>query len=293
MKVDPGTYGALMLGALFASSLSGVFSVQCIIYFKYYPRDQKALKGFVLFVWILELVHTGLVWTAMWDYFVAMFGQADYVDCIPSSIALSVVLTATLTLLTHCLFAHRIYHLSSRNPFLTLPVLILALGRLALASASGGEMIRLRSYTAFRRQFQWLFSMGLSLSCAVDVLITLSLFFLLRKSRRQSITLHSIIDTLILYAFEIGSLTSAATVASLLCWVILDNSLIFLGLHFIIGKLYANSLLATLNARNELRRVRSTALDLMHLNLPHITTDTIQGYSLESGDLNLKIHTPE
>jgi len=99
--------------------------------------------------------------------------------------------------------------------------------------------------------------------------------------------LHSIIDTLILYAFEIGILTSAATVASLLCWVTLNNSLIFLGLHFVIGKLYANSLLATLNSRNELRRVHEMALDMMHLNIPHISTNNIQVYNLES---HLKTH---
>ncbi|KDR85944.1 hypothetical protein GALMADRAFT_235123 [Galerina marginata CBS 339.88] len=275
MRVDPGTYGAILLGALFSASLSGVFSVQCIIYFKNYPTDRKDLKAFVLFVWCLELIHTGLVWASIWDSFIANFGNIGHVEYIPSTIALSVVLTAALTFLTHCLFAYRIYHLSQRNAYLTILVLILALGRLASASASGGLMIRLRSYPAFRHHFLWLFSMGLGLSCAVDILITLSLFYLLRQKRRQSIMLHSIIDSLILYAFEIGSLTSAATVASMLCWVILDNSLIFLGLHFVVGKLYANSLLATLNARNKLRQVHSTALDLMHLNLPHITNTTI------------------
>jgi len=160
MTVDPGTYGAILLGALFSASLSGVFSVQCIIFFKYYPRDPKALKGFVLFVWSMELIHTGLVWAAMWDSFIANFGNWGFVEYIPSSIALSVVLTAALTFLTHCLFAHRIYHLSGRSLYLTLPVLILALCRLAFASASGGEMIHLHSYPAFRKHFRWLFFVG-------------------------------------------------------------------------------------------------------------------------------------
>ncbi len=66
MQVDAGTYGALLLGALFASGyvvgayivfyahkniplyrLSGVFGVQCLLYFKCYPKDKKALKALV------------------------------------------------------------------------------------------------------------------------------------------------------------------------------------------------------------------------------------------------------
>ncbi|KAF9562276.1 hypothetical protein CPC08DRAFT_761570 [Agrocybe pediades] len=331
MKVDPGTYGAILLGALIASSLSGIFCVQCIIYFKNYPRDNKYLKGFVsslfflllLFVAFvmpdhfadtylsflgfrsylyggdisssllgfvadvgcgrraLELLHTGLVWVSMWDSFIDHFGAVHYVDHIPPSVALTVVLTAALTFLTHGLFAHRMYHLSERRKVLPAIVMLLALFRLAAASVSGGEMIHLQSYTRFRQQFRWLFSLGLSLSSAVDILITLAMFYLLRKRRKHSIALHSMIDILILYTFEIGSLTSAATVASLLCWSTLDN-LIFLGLHFVIGKLYANSLLATLNSRNELRRAHSNAIDLMQFNIPHIASDNFQALPEDS-----------
>ncbi|KAF8971862.1 hypothetical protein BDZ97DRAFT_1149934 [Flammula alnicola] len=279
MWVDPGTYGALLLGALVASGLSGVFGVQCLIYFKCYPKDKKGLKGLVLFAWSLELIHTGLVWASIWSYFIKHFGEPHYIDHIQSTIALSVVLTlsqATLTFLAHCLFAHRIYHLSEQNLYLTLPVIVLAFGRLAAASVSGGEMIYLESYALFRKHFLWLFSLGLGLSSAVDILVTLSLFLLLRKSRRESIRLHPLIDALILYTFEIGSLTSIATVISLLCWTVLNNSLVFLGLHFVIGKLYANSLLATLNSRRELRRARSTAFDFVHFNIPPATVSTIQ-----------------
>jgi len=47
----------------------------------------------------------------------------------------------------------------------------------------------------------------------------------------------------------------------MLCWTIIPNNLIFMGLHFVIGKLYANSLLVTLNTREitreKIRRARS------------------------------------
>ncbi|KAF8902212.1 hypothetical protein CPB84DRAFT_1678981 [Gymnopilus junonius] len=233
----PGTYGAILLGALVSAFLSGTFAVQCTIYFKFYPRDGKSMKGLVSCFKTLELVHTGLIWASMWSYFVANFGRVN-----TSSSFLP--FKAVLTFLTHWLV-----WMSERNLYLTVPV---PLGGRCMLSAMDCSFfahkirrIHLGSYPSFRKHFRWLFSMGLGLSSALDILITFSMFFLLRNTRRQSIMLHSIIDSLILYAFEIGTLTSAATVASMLCWVLIDNSLIFLGLHFVVGKLYANSLLAT------------------------------------------------
>ncbi|KAF9478889.1 hypothetical protein BDN70DRAFT_719999 [Pholiota conissans] len=272
MSPYSGTYGALLLGALFASGFSGIVAIQSLLYFKLYPKDKKSLQALVLVVWLFDVTHTTLVWAAMWDYMVENLGEDSYEDHIPGTIAFSVVLTAALTFLTHCFFAHRIYRLSRGNWYLTVPVLILALGRLASASVSGGEMIKLKSYEMFRAQFRWLFSMGLALSSGADVLITVLLFVLLRQTKAGSLTLGHIIDACILYTFETGSLTSVATVVSMICWITLDNSLIFLGLHFIIGKLYANSLLASLNTRKHLRRSRATvtAVDLM--NMPHLST---------------------
>jgi len=140
MDVLPGTYGALLLGSLFASGFSGIVTAQCIVYFKLFPQDRDFLKGLVLVVWVLDTIHTSLVWSAMWDYMVTNFGNPQYADYIPQSIALSVVLTAALTFLSHCFFAHRIYRYSQGNWFLTAPIIVLALGRLASASVSGGEM---------------------------------------------------------------------------------------------------------------------------------------------------------
>ncbi|KAG1817830.1 hypothetical protein EV424DRAFT_1347822 [Suillus variegatus] len=46
---------------------------------------------------------------------------------------------------------------------------------------------------------------------------------------------------------------STATIATLICWKVMPQNLIFLGIHFIVAKLHANSLLATLNARKQIR----------------------------------------
>ncbi|KAG6919898.1 hypothetical protein DXG01_015606 [Tephrocybe rancida] len=124
------------------------------------------------------------------------------------------------------------------------------------AAATSAEMIRLGTFSSYKAEFRWLFSLGLALSSVVDILVTMSLFILLRKSRTKSMSLDHIIDALILYAFEVGCLTCTGTIVALICWLTMDDNLIFMGLYFVIGKLFANSLLAALNSRHGLSHQR-------------------------------------
>jgi len=148
---------------------------------------------------------------------------------------------------------------SKRNWFITGAILFFAVGRLAAASVTTAEMVRLKTFTDFRHHYKWVFTLGLALSSAVDVLITGSLFYYLKQSKRESATrgLDQVIDSLIRYTFENGSLTAFATILSMICWITMPTNFIFMGLHFFISKLYANSLLVTLNTRKTLGRGRS------------------------------------
>ncbi|KAF5366606.1 hypothetical protein D9758_008942 [Tetrapyrgos nigripes] len=249
----PRTYGALLIGALFASILSGAVAVQSLIYQKMYPRDPRSIKLLVFLIWSLDTFHTGLIWGSLWKHFITDYGFSAEIDHIPWTLALSIVFTAVLTFSVHCFFANRIYMLSKRSWILTIPIVLLAVLRLISAAGTTVEMMILQSFSNFRHEVRWLFTLGLALSSGVDILITVSLFYLLQSSRTEGGRFNGVIDSLILYTFETGSITSAATVVSMICWIVAPTNLIFMGLHFVISKLYANSLLVTLNTRKNLR----------------------------------------
>jgi len=253
----PKTFGALLIGGLFSALLSGFVIVQVIVYFKLYPSDLTRLKVLVLAVWFLDTCHSICIWLSLWSYFIDHFGNAPQINVIHWSLALSVLFPALLTLLVHMFFAHRIFMLSKRNYFLTAPIVILAILRLASACTTTSFMLHLHTFSRFKQDVRFIFTTGLALSTTIDVIITASLFVLLQTSRTGAATLDAVIDALIRYTFETSSLTCAGTIASMLCWCIIPNNLIFFGLHFGIGKLYANSLLVTLNTRETVRRARS------------------------------------
>ncbi|KAF7777669.1 hypothetical protein Agabi119p4_3741 [Agaricus bisporus var. burnettii] len=251
-----GTYGALFLGGFFASILSGLVALQVLVYFKLYNNDPRHLKTLVLTIWIIDMFHTGLVIAGLWDYLIKNFGHADRIGIIPWTLSGTVAVTGILTCIVHFFYSHRIFRLSRQNYFIAVPICILAVCRLVSASATTAEMVLTGSFLEFRSKFYWLFTLGLGLSSVVDIIITSSLFLLLRTNRTANFNVNAVVDLLILYAFETGSLTAAGTVLSMICWLTMSNNLIFMGLHFVIAKLYANSLLVALNTRREIRRVR-------------------------------------
>jgi len=253
----PKTFGALLIGGLFASLLSGFVIIQVVVYFKLYPADGPRLKVLVLTIWFLDTCHTICIWLSLWSYFIDNYGNLPGINIIPWSLALSVQFPAILTFIVHTFFAQRIFMLSKRNYILTVPIVVLAILRVVSGSVTTAFMLHLHTFSRFRHDVRFIFTTGLALSTAVDVIITASLFILLQTSRTGGATLDAVIDALIRYTFETASLTCAGTIASMLCWTITPNNLIFMGLHFVIGKLYANSLLVTLNTREAIRRAHS------------------------------------
>ncbi|KAG2052736.1 hypothetical protein BDR06DRAFT_957441 [Suillus hirtellus] len=253
----PATYGALLIGGFLASALSGIVTVQSFVYFKLYPTDLPWRKAIVAVIWALDSVHTALVCASIWIYLIQNFGDTSKINDIPNTVAMTIALTAILTFIVHCFFAHRIHKLSHCDWRITAPLLIFAFLRLCSASVTTAEMIHLKTFTEFKREIRWVFTLGLALSSLVDVLIAVFLCHSLRANRKASSSMDYVINSVILYTLENNSLTSAATVVSMICWLVMPTNLIFMGLHFVISKLYANSLLATLNARKQLRQERA------------------------------------
>ncbi|KAJ3993604.1 hypothetical protein F5050DRAFT_681589 [Lentinula boryana] len=272
------SYTSLLMGGLVAFSLTGTVSVQCVVYFRLYPQESERLKGLVACVWLLDLIHSAFIGASLYQYFIAWFGEESQIDVIPWSVAFTVVITAFQTFIAHCFFANKIYRSSQQNVYLTAPVVFLALLRLIAAATSTGEMISVKHYSVFTRPYPgWIFTTGLTLSSVVDVLIAACLCYLLHKLKTQigsaSTVMIKVVDTLTLYTLENGFLTGVATTASLICWLAMPHNLSFLGLHFVIEKLYANSILASLNTRKELRDMRPRISPWADRSLPVLSAD--------------------
>ncbi|KJA22397.1 hypothetical protein HYPSUDRAFT_656476 [Hypholoma sublateritium FD-334 SS-4] len=114
----------------------------------------------------------------------------------------------------------------------------------------------------------------------VDSLIAVSLCILLVRNRTGFKQTDSVVSRLMLFTINTGLLTSIAAVACFVTYAIWPQRFIFMGIYFALSKLYANSLLASLNARNVLRGqswedsgvLKSEAMtDIFQVSLAHRT----------------------
>ncbi|KAF7317661.1 Glycoside hydrolase [Mycena kentingensis (nom. inval.)] len=253
-------YGPVLIGGCVAFMLSGVVAVQCIIFFKLYPNESRVKTGLVSTVWLLDVAQTAFIIAAFVDYFITHFGDSKELHFIPWPIALTVLVTALQTCLVHYFYAAKIFCSSGRNWFITGPITFFATLRLLAATAATGEMLRIGRWEGFSRGLpHFLFTAGLTLSAGTDAIITLCLCYYLRQIRKMSTSsvMNGVLDTLTLWTLENGFITFLTTVGILAFWLFMPSSSISLALHFVIGKLYPNSLLVLLNTRKSLREMHS------------------------------------
>ncbi|CDO73017.1 hypothetical protein BN946_scf185007.g71 [Trametes cinnabarina] len=291
--------GAILFGGMVCTGLSGIVGMQTVLYFRMFTRDLTSTK-----VKVAVVFH---------------FGEDDVTDHVFWTIGyqVSIALTAVITVCVHLFFSMRLFKLSKGNYWITVPIVgnnlaILAIARVGTcgsilrslytsqssvfspsvaAFVTAIELIRLGSFFEFGLRFRWVFTLGLVLSAVVDGLITAGLCFYLRRHRGGTGRFDHILNTVTLYTVENGLLTSVTTIISLIFWLVKSDELIYLGLHFAISKLYANSFLASMNARKTLMAQSQSQSTSGH-RLPVIfPTQRGLGDRSNAGQLDLGIGT--
>jgi hypothetical protein len=144
-------------------------------------------------------------------------------------------------------------HLSNFNWFIIGPTVVLAIARVVSAIVTSVFLIQLKTFPAFTAKYSYMFTLGLAISSVVDVVITFGMCFYLQESRRGFGTMDEVIDSIIVYTINNGTLTCLSTIVSMIFWLTMRKNLVFMALHFVIAKMYANSLFATLNMRRKFR----------------------------------------
>ncbi|KAJ7842246.1 hypothetical protein B0H14DRAFT_3139988 [Mycena olivaceomarginata] len=239
-SVIPQTLGAILIGGLFATFLGGIVSLQTILYYRTYKQDPFSVKFLILAVWVLDNLHTGFIWGGLWYCLVQNYGAHDKVDSIPWYSDRNGARDIPCSLVPTSSGQTRLRGSSFLFQFLCAPHILAQQEELVYDNTrspphSPSSRLRYRSFAIFRLKARWIFTLGLSVSSAVDILITGFLVFLFRRNRTGTGRIDHVLDKLILYGLETGSLTCLGTIITMLLWIIKPN-LIFLGLHVVIAK---------------------------------------------------------
>ncbi|KAJ3723379.1 hypothetical protein C8R42DRAFT_666072 [Lentinula raphanica] len=142
--------------------------------------------------------------------------------------------------------------MSNQNKPLTLLIVLFVLGEFACSVAFTISSLKLVTWEDLTQLKSLSMTVNV-LGAVADVLIAAGLFYFLHRSRTGFKKSDTMISKLIMFTVSTGLLTSICAVASLLSILIWGKTLIYVAFYFSLGRLYSNSLLATLNARKSIR----------------------------------------
>ncbi|KIK40061.1 hypothetical protein CY34DRAFT_13979 [Suillus luteus UH-Slu-Lm8-n1] len=250
MAVDiHDTFGAGFIGGMVTAILYGITTLQTYLYYVYYPKDTNGLKVLVAFIWVLDTLHVSLMCHALYYYLVSSFGD-------PNNLGTGVwSLFLCMAVLVQTYFAFRISHLTRSGVrwWLTSFIMVFVVAHFAFGLETVILMFIKKDFSALSQITLYAATPFAITAVLSDVLIAASLCVLLHGNRSPIIETNALVNTLIVYAINRCLLTSVVAVAEVIAFAISPGSLWFIAIDFVIGKLYANSLLASLNSRSALR----------------------------------------
>ncbi|KZT19318.1 hypothetical protein NEOLEDRAFT_978086 [Neolentinus lepideus HHB14362 ss-1] len=261
MSVVEDVGGTFLVSLFIAAILYGVFVAQAIIYYRNYYSDGPMLKILVAVLCVIETTHTAFCIDFIYNYLITNFGNEAHLEHIYWSVGVTVMLGVVVSGVAHVFSIRRVWIMGRRNIALTILLVLLTLLRFALGMTTSSFLYTIPIWNEFHSRklpFATL-AAGLSSGAAVDLVVASALIVFLRRGRTGFDKADGRIKMLTIYAINTGVLTSVVSVLILITYACLRTELVFMGLVEIQSKLYANSLLASLNARSHvLKHGRAT-----------------------------------
>ncbi|KZT18092.1 hypothetical protein NEOLEDRAFT_1143855 [Neolentinus lepideus HHB14362 ss-1] len=255
MSVAQSQGGNVLICMFIAAVLNGITLTQAFYYYRAYSDDRRSLKAVVAVISALETLHTVYCLTWAYVYLINHFGDVDNFDHIYWTISTTVVISVLVAGIVHCYYVRRVWYMSNKNKLLTVVIALLAIMRFSFGITVAAFCYYIPHWSTFRSHEYANAVVGVALASAasVDILAALSLIYYLRKTRPGLHLADSRVNVLTVYIVNTGLITSVFSLIILVTFVALRSNLVFLAFVEIQSRLYANSFLASLNARQTLR----------------------------------------
>ncbi|KAJ7067956.1 hypothetical protein C8F01DRAFT_1246510 [Mycena amicta] len=273
MATLDNTIGSSFVGVVAAAVLFGVSCVQTWFYFsRYGSTDVWYIKALVLVCLTFDTLHQTLISHTVYWYTISNFNNPGALSMLVWSILLEVLFNGLIGLIVQGFLTLRVFRRKALLRFSHLHSLLVSNGNIGLTVTAGSLVLaEFGCSVAFTIQSMKLetwkelgqlkpLSMTVNVLAAVsDLVIAMILVYYLRRSKTGFKKSDTMISKLIVFSVSTGLLTSVCAIGSLI--LVWGETLIYVTFYFVVGRLYFNSVLATLNARKVMlvlaRRIKS------------------------------------
>ncbi|KAG8742374.1 hypothetical protein FRC10_001596 [Ceratobasidium sp. 414] len=248
------TYGATYIGVVLATFLYGILTLQTYIYWVRYVHDSRFDRLFVVALWVIDTLQLVFICHMQYWYVIENYANPvalQYNNWLVPLHRLSCRAECDFNLLhlVSSSFGQVVQHggRSNCDHHVYGPGGIVSLTQLGFGMGCFGMVWVLKMFEQFI-EYKWLVAGWLASAALCDVLIVYMLSTALMTQRTGFGRTDALIDKLLRYTINTGLLTSIIAITDLIAFCMMNN-LVHLCFNFILGKLYTNTLLATLNAR--------------------------------------------
>ncbi|KAF9651647.1 hypothetical protein BDM02DRAFT_3267022 [Thelephora ganbajun] len=241
--------------------LWGINLAQATVYYRTYKTDRPFLKWLVGICVLFNTAQLAVLAYTVYFWLITCRIPPNYL--LLGTLKRSMVpsyLTYFLTSLVQSFYALRVWHVSEKKLWVVALILFLSLTQFVGGFALCTYLVIQNSITAVYSKFNHV-SGGIELASSMvcDILISGSLVYYLRGRTKTFQSTRNAVNKLVLYSVNIGIATNLFALVNLITWLAnSETSFTWAVFHFALGKIYVNSMLVSLNAREKIRAELST-----------------------------------
>ncbi|KAI9463138.1 hypothetical protein HD554DRAFT_2027300, partial [Boletus coccyginus] len=252
--------GTLEVGIFFNTFLYGLVTYQFAAYSRRKFNDRPATKYMVLFLFILDTVHSASAIYMAWDYTVTNFDNPAALAVAEWPYTFTPIATALTAFVTQLYLGFRIWCLTG-SKILYGVVIVLAIPSFILGMACSIEAWIIKVLSELPRITPLVIA-WLSMQVAVDAFITTTLIIAFSRSRTGFRKTDTVLNRLIRGAIQTGLLAGIFSMGDLISFVVLPTTNLYGMFAIPIGRIYTNTLLDTLLTRETLKAEMVGTYDL-------------------------------
>ncbi|KAI9465030.1 hypothetical protein BJY52DRAFT_757459 [Lactarius psammicola] len=246
------SYGAAFIGLLVSTTLLGLMIVQAWIYYwHYWNKDRKALKFFIGFLVVMEVLHTIICAYAIYWYLVLNFGNLENMAYNMWALNIQTIISSIPGSSVQFYYARRV-HIVSGSIFFPVVIVALVISGNAFAIYFTVKEFAERQSSGLNH-LRSLVIVEMCSTVVVDILVAGTLCWSLYRKRTGFARTDSVIMTLMAYTINSGLLTGLLGTGMTISFIVAPSSMISLAFFLAMSKCYGNSLLAMLNSRDYVR----------------------------------------
>ncbi|KAF9650382.1 hypothetical protein BDM02DRAFT_3112143 [Thelephora ganbajun] len=275
-----GTIGVAFIGLVLSTLFFGISNLQLYIYYVQYPKDWIVYKVSTAVLWLLDGLNLAFAIHAIYHYLIRNFGRYDQLDVVVWSFKAQILVNVILVVIIQSLYTTRLWRLNVMNyqkrwyPKLVPLSVVLGTG---VGTALTVKTLQLHEFSQLNHM-KWAICSAFTTSVVVDTCIAVAMICYLQGSKTVSNETNNTLTKLVIWVSSTGATTSLCSLLALIVYACMPQKLAFLAVQLLVSKLYFNSFMAFLNARNAIREKPSNVVMIGNLrsqNSPRATPTTI------------------